>query len=137
MNPTPESEMMADAIAKMVTSRLEHLHSEIRKRPYGVVLSPTVAAIGATVKEIVARYLDAAYAKRRAEALEQAIPDDDLRRFIISLLVDCASLIQPWMEDLKREGGWTEWDQSVRDRITDALRRLQHAPQSPPRSGPA
>jgi hypothetical protein len=49
-------------------------------------------------------------------------PGDELDvKFITTLLVDCAQLIQPWMEDLKRDGSWSEWDQSVRDRITKAL----------------
>jgi hypothetical protein len=43
---------------------------------------------------------------------------------MINLLTDIAQLLDRAKQEWAAEGAWTEWDQSVRDRITGAIVKL-------------
>lgn len=48
---------------------------------------------------------------------------------IINLLTNCAQIMDRAKQEWLPEGAWTEWDQSVRDGITAALKQFYAAEQ--------
>lgn len=48
----------------------------------------------------------------------------ELRAALPNLLTDVAQMIDTVRQEWQADGSWSEWDQSVRDRITEQLARL-------------